>query len=158
MEPLDSNVNVSGAVGKREMMQRIALSVHLTFVESVMLLDPGKSFVGLRKGWKDDDLHGAHHVSTLWALARRCIPIWPYTKMLFALDAINAKRNIVRSENWSCRYNFVANSSDCVGKTAIGSRIKAKILVTGAYSLRAWKIPTPLWTQFIFRMILEPGK
>lgn len=27
MEPLDSNVSVSGAVGKREMMQRIAVSV-----------------------------------------------------------------------------------------------------------------------------------
>lgn len=27
MEPLDSNVSVSGAVGKREMMQRTAVSV-----------------------------------------------------------------------------------------------------------------------------------
>lgn len=35
MEPLDSNVSVSGAVGKREMMQRIAVSVYLMFVESV---------------------------------------------------------------------------------------------------------------------------
>lgn len=35
MEPLDSNVSVSGAVGKRDMMQRIALSIYLTFVESV---------------------------------------------------------------------------------------------------------------------------
>lgn len=78
--------------------------------------------------------------------------------MLFALDAINATRNIVRSQNWSCRDNIVANSSDCVGKTAIGSTLKAKILVTGAYSLRAWKIPTPLWAKFIFARVLEPGK
>lgn len=36
MEPLDSNVSVSGAVGKREMMQRIAVSVYLIFfLESV---------------------------------------------------------------------------------------------------------------------------
>lgn len=90
-----------------------------------------------KRGWKGDDLHGAHHVSQLWALARRCIPIWAYTKMLFAFDAINATRNIVRSQNWSCRDNIVANSLDCVGKTAIGSTLKAKILVTGAYSLTA---------------------
>lgn len=35
MEPLDSNISVSGAVGKREMMQRIAVSVYPMFVESV---------------------------------------------------------------------------------------------------------------------------
>lgn len=78
--------------------------------------------------------------------------------MLFALDDINATRKIVRSQDWSCRDNIVANSSDCVGKMAIGSMIKAKILVTGAYSRRAWKIAVPLWTNVIFAMMLEPGK
>lgn len=34
MDPLDSNVSVSGAVGKREMMHRIAVSVYLMFVGS----------------------------------------------------------------------------------------------------------------------------
>lgn len=64
--------------------------------------------------------------------------------MLFDLDDINATRKVVRSQDWSCWDNIVANSSDFVGKMAIGSTIKAKIVVIGAYSLRAWKIPTPL--------------
>lgn len=166
MEPLDSNISVSGAVGKRETMQRMAVSIYPKFVESVksqmsgflVLLDHNESFVSLQKGWKDDDLHGAHHMSQLWKLARRCIPMWAYTKMLFALDDINATIKIVRSQDWSFRDNIVANSSDCVGKMAIGSTIKAKILVTGTYSRRAWKMPAPLWTNVNFAIMLEPGK
>ena len=167
MEPLDSKTSVSADVGKRETMQRIAVSVYPKFVESVnshisgfwlMSLDHDKSFAHCRKGWKVDDLHGAHHMSQLCKLARRCIPIWLCTKMLFALDDINATRKIVLSQDWSCRDNIVANSSDCVGKMAIGSTIKAKILATGAYSRIAWKIAAPLWTNVIFAIMLEPGK
>lgn len=145
IEPLDSKIRASGAVGKREKTQRIAVSIYPKFVESVkshmtgflMLLDHNESFVNLRDGWKDDDLHGAHQISELWKLARRCIPIWEFTKTLFALDDINATKKIVRSQDWSCRDNTVANSSSCVGRMAIGSTIKAKIVVTGAYSRRA---------------------
>lgn len=167
MEPLGSKISVSANVGKIETMQRIALSVYPKFGESVndhifgfwfISFEHNESFAHCRKGWKVDDLHGAHHMSQLWRLARRCIPIWLCTKMLFALDDINAARKIVLSQDWSCLDNIVANSSDCVGKMAIGSTTKAKTMATGAYSRIAWKIAAPLWTNVIFAIMLEPGK
>lgn len=47
MEPLDSNVSTPGAVWKREMMQRIAVSVYLRYVKSVkIVLCPDFDVVG----------------------------------------------------------------------------------------------------------------
>lgn len=65
MEPLGSNISVSADVGKRETMQRIAVSVYPKFVESVnshisgfwmMSFDHDESFADCRKGWKVGEL------------------------------------------------------------------------------------------------------